>query len=186
MKDETGSLHLKVIICNTHRCNPPSKVKENFIDVETVIQVLKRQNADVVFLQEFDVYTARSGKGLNEAEAIAKVLDMYWSFGKAIDLQGGAYGVAILSKFPLQKKETVLLPKSPEKNIEQRVLLTVTATLSGLGIGVNGHIGFNEPGSSIVTKTRLTTLTNSIRLANSYELTNISAVPRLPITIFNT
>lgn len=131
MKDETGSLHLKVITYNVHRCNPPSKIKENLIDVEAVIQVLKRQNADVVFLQEVDVYTARSGKGLNEAEAVAKGLNMYWSFGKAIDLQGGAYGVAILSKFPLQKEETVLLPKSPEKNIEQRVLLTVTATLSG-------------------------------------------------------
>lgn len=52
-----------------------------------------------------------------------------------------------------------------------------------LGIGVNGHIGFNEPGSSVFTKTRLTTLTNSTRLANSYEFANISAVPRLAITM---
>lgn len=52
-----------------------------------------------------------------------------------------------------------------------------------LGIGVNGHIGFNEPGSSLYTKTRLITLTNSTRLANAYEFANISEVPRLAITM---
>lgn len=34
--------------------------------------------------------------------------------------------------------------------------------------------------------TRLTTLTNSTRLANSYGLANTSAVPRLAITMCNT
>lgn len=52
-----------------------------------------------------------------------------------------------------------------------------------LGIGINGHIGFNEPGSSLYTKTRLTTLTNTTRLANAYEFANISEVPRLAITM---
>ncbi len=54
--------------------------------------------------------------------------------------------------------------------------------LQVLGIGVNGHIGFNEPGSSVYSKTRLVTLENSTRLANSYEFANISQVPRLAVT----
>lgn len=54
--------------------------------------------------------------------------------------------------------------------------------LQVLGIGVNGHIGFNEPGSSVYSKTRLVTLENSTRLANSYEFVNISQVPRLAVT----
>jgi glucosamine-6-phosphate deaminase len=52
-----------------------------------------------------------------------------------------------------------------------------------LGIGVNGHIGFNEPGSGLISKTRLTTLANSTRIANAYEFANISQVPRLAITM---
>jgi glucosamine-6-phosphate deaminase len=36
-----------------------------------------------------------------------------------------------------------------------------------LGIGNNGHIGFNEPGSSIHSKTRLISLDNSTRIANA-------------------
>ena len=52
-----------------------------------------------------------------------------------------------------------------------------------LGIGNNGHIGFNEPGSSIFSKTRLITLDNSTRIDNSYEFASISQVPRLAITM---
>ena len=52
-----------------------------------------------------------------------------------------------------------------------------------LGIGINGHIGFNEPGSGIYSRTRLITLENSTRIANAYEFANISQVPRLAITM---
>ena len=52
-----------------------------------------------------------------------------------------------------------------------------------LGIGINGHIGFNEPGSGFYTKTRLITLDNSTRIANAYEFGNMSQVPRMAITM---
>ena len=52
-----------------------------------------------------------------------------------------------------------------------------------LGIGTNGHIGFNEPGSGLHTKTRLITLDNTTRLANAYEFGNMSRVPRMAITM---
>jgi glucosamine-6-phosphate deaminase len=52
-----------------------------------------------------------------------------------------------------------------------------------LGIGNNGHIGFNEPGSSIFSKTRMVNLENNTRLANTYEFQNISKVPRRAVTM---
>lgn len=55
--------------------------------------------------------------------------------------------------------------------------------LQVLGIGSNGHIGFNEPGSSLFSKTRLVTLDNSTRMANSSEFQNISQVPRMALTM---
>ncbi len=66
-----------------------------------------------------------------------------------------------------------------EKQIEEAGGLD----LQILGIGVNGHIGFNEPGSGIHTKTRLVTLDNSTRIANAYEFGNMSQVPRMAITM---
>jgi glucosamine-6-phosphate deaminase len=52
-----------------------------------------------------------------------------------------------------------------------------------LGIGLNGHIGFNEPGSARSSVTRIAALDNNTRLANSYEFDNISQVPRLALTM---
>ncbi|MCX6297785.1 MAG: glucosamine-6-phosphate deaminase [Bacteroidetes bacterium] len=55
--------------------------------------------------------------------------------------------------------------------------------LQVLGLGNNGHIGFNEPGSSIFSKTRMVNLENGTRLANTYEFQNISKVPRRAVTM---
>jgi glucosamine-6-phosphate deaminase len=52
-----------------------------------------------------------------------------------------------------------------------------------LGIGLNGHIGFNEPGSSRNSGTRIIALDNSTRLANAYEFDSIADVPRLALTM---
>lgn len=52
-----------------------------------------------------------------------------------------------------------------------------------LGIGSNGHIGFNEPGSNPASRTRLIALDNRTRLANSYDFPNMAKVPRLAITM---
>lgn len=79
------------------------------------------------------------------------------------------------------------LPKDQVKQhcgeYEQRIEEAGGIDLQVLGIGNNGHIGFNEPGSSIYSRTRLINLENSTRLANAYEFANISQVPRLAITM---
>lgn len=69
------------------------------------------------------------------------------------------------------------------RNYEKLIQDAGGIDLQILGIGNNGHIGFNEPGSGIYSKTRLITLDNSTRIANSYEFANISQVPRLAITM---
>ncbi|WP_276483306.1 glucosamine-6-phosphate deaminase [Paraflavitalea pollutisoli] len=66
---------------------------------------------------------------------------------------------------------------------EQKIEEAGGIDLQVLGIGNNGHIGFNEPGSSIYSRTRLVTLDNSTRIANAYEFATISQVPRLALTM---
>jgi glucosamine-6-phosphate deaminase len=51
-----------------------------------------------------------------------------------------------------------------------------------LGIGANGHIGFNEPGSSLGSRTRVTTLTEQTRQDNARFFSKIDQVPRHVIT----
>ncbi len=52
------------------------------------------------------------------------------------------------------------------------------------GIGPDGHIAFNEPGSSLSSRTRIKTLTQDTIIANSRFFDNdISKVPRLALTV---
>ncbi|PRY22176.1 glucosamine-6-phosphate deaminase [Aliiruegeria haliotis] len=52
-----------------------------------------------------------------------------------------------------------------------------------LGIGQNGHIGFNEPTSSLASRTRLKTLTESTRMANQQYFDGQEATPKYAITM---
>ncbi|MFQ6048846.1 MAG: glucosamine-6-phosphate deaminase [Phycisphaerae bacterium] len=52
-----------------------------------------------------------------------------------------------------------------------------------LGIGANGHIGFNEPGSSLGSLTRIKTLTEQTRKDNARFFGSLEQVPRYAITM---
>ena len=52
-----------------------------------------------------------------------------------------------------------------------------------LGIGKNGHVAFNEPGSSFTETTRLVNLSHSTLVANSRFFKNSSGVPRQAISM---
>lgn len=52
------------------------------------------------------------------------------------------------------------------------------------GIGPDGHIAFNEPGSSLTSRTRIKTLTQDTIIANSRFFNNdISLVPKTSLTV---
>lgn len=52
------------------------------------------------------------------------------------------------------------------------------------GVGIDGHIAFNEPGSSLSSRTRIKTLTEDTRIANSRFFDgDINQVPKYALTI---
>lgn len=118
--------NLKVMTYNIHHCNPPSKGVE--IDLNAVVNLIIQQKPDIIALQEVDDHTSRSG-AFNQAQEIARKMGMDYYFGKAINYGGGAYGVAILSRFPLSETKVDFLPSETGSNAEQRVLATAKVTL---------------------------------------------------------
>lgn len=52
-----------------------------------------------------------------------------------------------------------------------------------LGIGLNGHIGFNEPGTSFQSNTHVVELMDSTRKANARYFSSINDVPTHAITM---
>ncbi|SDE05022.1 endonuclease/exonuclease/phosphatase family protein [Niabella drilacis] len=114
---------------NVHHCNPPSK--PGVIDVDAVVRVIKKENPDVVALQEIDVNTGRSGK-INQAALLSEKTGYHsFHFSKSIDHDGGDYGIMILSKYPLSDMATHKLPTDPATGGEPRVLSLATVTLPG-------------------------------------------------------
>jgi endonuclease/exonuclease/phosphatase family metal-dependent hydrolase len=145
---------LRILTYNVHHCNPPGK---NLIDVSAIVSVIKQSNASIIALQEIDVNTSRSGKDLDQAEAIAKACGMYFCFGKALDFAGGAYGVAILSKYTISEVQTMLLPKDIDPKTEQRVLLTARLT-----IGKNKFIRFASTHLDVINEANRTMQVDAI------------------------
>lgn len=118
---------LRIMAYNIHHANPPSR--SDSIDIPAIVRTIRAQDPDLVALQEIDGNTERSGEG-NQAEIIADSLNMNVFFGKAIDYEGGSYGVAILSKYPISERTVHRLPTDPGTNGEKRVLATVKVALS--------------------------------------------------------
>lgn len=118
---------LKVLSYNIHVGNPPAK--PGVVDLKSIAKVINDSDADLVALQEVDVYTNRSGKDLDQAKELGRLTDRHYYFAKTIDHDGGEYGIAILSKFPIVKKENFLLPTAEEVRSEQRAIAIVAVEI---------------------------------------------------------
>jgi len=79
------------------------------LDLNRIAEVIKKQKPDLVALQEVDKMVPRSGK-VDQAAELAKLLGMHHAYGKCIDLDGGEYGNAILSRHPIQDTMVHKLP----------------------------------------------------------------------------
>lgn len=88
------------------------------------------------------------------------------------------------------KAENIFFPASQAKNLKQAgakyeglIKKHQGFDLLILGIGLNGHIGFNEPGSDFNSKTRLVSLKAQTRHANVKNFSKFEDVPHRAITM---
>lgn len=96
------------------------------VDLERVARVLEPLDADVIALQEVDERVRRSGE-VDQAARLAELLGMHHVFGPAMDFQGGRYGIALLSRYPITGSEVIRLPDGREP----RVALAITVARAG-------------------------------------------------------
>ena len=88
------------------------------------------------------------------------------------------------------KPENISIPDGMAENVEgfcteyeRRIKLAGGLDLQLLGIGRDGHVGFNEPGSSLGSRTRLKTLAEETVRDNARFFGDKKEVPRLAITM---
>ncbi|MBN2023958.1 MAG: endonuclease/exonuclease/phosphatase family protein [Pirellulales bacterium] len=91
------------------------------VNVERTGDVLARMGADLVALQEVDKNCNRSGRQ-DIAAVLGKRLGMEHRFASFMDFEGGQYGLAVLSKHPIQDVRRIVLPRG---SMEPRAALEV-------------------------------------------------------------
>lgn len=115
--------HLKIATYNIGK----NDASGNVTDFTALNQAVKNINADIITVVEIDNKTARSKK-VDQLKEIADANHMHYAFGKALDFDGGEYGVGVLSRYPIEHSQVVKLPSG---QAEQRATLMAQVKVPG-------------------------------------------------------
>lgn len=117
-------------------------------------------------------------------------LDEYIGINPANEASYHYYMDYILFNHIDMKRENIYLPAGNKSNLEKAAaeydaLINAAGNIDIqlLGIGVNGHIGFNEPGTPFDLGTNIVELAQSTREANQVYFDSIDDVPTHAITM---
>ncbi len=108
--------------------------------LDEMAELIRESGAEIIGLQEVDSSVPRS-KLKNQIKYLAQALEMYYAYGENVSIYGGRYGNGILSKYPIEYSENLLLPS----NREQRGLLNSIINVNGRRINfMVTHLGLNS------------------------------------------
>lgn len=134
-------VELTVLVYNIHAGKDAAGER----NLDRVASLVESTGADVALLQEVDRGTERSG-GEDQAATLEALTGDTAVFGRTLDYQGGEYGIAVLSGFPVGDRGVVPLAVQPPQqraggSYEPRGMLVVTvATPAGMLRVVNTHL----------------------------------------------
>lgn len=140
-------------------------------------------------LPVYDELAARHGQGLDFSRASGFALDEY------VGLPAGhpeSYREVVRREFTSRVNiapGNVHGPDGTASDIpaacdayEQAITAAGGVDLQLLGVGTDGHVGFNEPGSSFASRTRIKSLIEQTRRDNARFFNNLAEVPHHVIT----
>lgn len=99
---------VRVVVYNMHAGKDAAGVD----NLQRIVDFVREARADVVLLQEVDQRTRRSG-GVDQPMVLAQRSGFHVAFGSALDYDGGKYGVATLSRWPISFDTLYRLPVDP-------------------------------------------------------------------------
>lgn len=128
---------LRIMTYNVHGCVG----MDGQMSTDRIARVIARYEPDLIALQELDSGRARSG-GVDQAERIARRLEMAFHFQPAYRLKDGAYGNAVLGRHPMAIVKMGPLPRLRETpDCEPRGAIWVCAEVEGMKIHlINTHL----------------------------------------------
>ncbi len=161
---QTNHAPIRVLTYNIHHGEGMDKK----VDLKRIAALIKREKADVVALQEVDQGVERTAR-LDFPAEFARLTGMKVYFDRNIFYQGGQYGNAVLTKFPIKKKKNThykMLRTNEQRGVIQLVLDVRGKEL----LFMNTHIDYREDDAE--------------RLINADELKQIvSAAAKMPVIL---
>lgn len=120
---------LRVMAYNIHHgCNSQEKLKLN-----EVAELISHNKFDIVGLVEVDSVCQRSDN-IDQPARLAKMTGMHTAFVRHFAFDGGAYGLALLSRFPISGIRNIRIPVMTDENGDTtRALLVARVTVPGMG-----------------------------------------------------
>lgn len=115
---------IRVLTYNIHH----GEGMDGRIDLDRIADVICGTEADLVALQEVDRGVERTER-VDQPRRLGGLTGMHVVFEKNIEFQGGEYGNAVLSRFPVERHENHYLPRLHAN--EQRGLLEVHVRAGG-------------------------------------------------------
>lgn len=122
---------LRILTYNVRNC----KGLDDVVDYNRISAVISRIHPDIVALQELDSATRRSNRVV-VLDEIASGTGMFSSYSASIPLQGGTYGIGVLTREKPRKTTQIPLPGSEEKRslliveLERYILFCVHLSLT--------------------------------------------------------
>lgn len=98
---------LRVLVYNIHAGKDAARID----NLRRVAEIIRGTKSDLVLLQEVDSATTRSGR-VDQLSVLGAATGMHQAFGNTLSYQGGGFGNALLSRFPIVHH--VLVPLSPD------------------------------------------------------------------------
>jgi len=165
---------LRVMTYNIHH----GEGMDGVLDLIRISALVRRWDPDLVALQEVDRGTRRSAL-VDQAAALSRGTDMEGTFFRAIDFDEGQYGQAVLSRVPIAKSDSFLLPN--EGNREQRIAAEAFAPFGDRTIRlVTTHL---DPGDSTLRLQQAEALVDRYRASELPVILtgDLNATPESPV-----
>ncbi len=89
---------IRVLAYNIHH----GEGMDGITDLRRIAGFISELGPDLVTLQEVDSVVERTGR-IDQAAELARLTGMTYAFGRFMPYQGGAYGMAILSRWPIRE-----------------------------------------------------------------------------------
>ncbi|WP_107926330.1 glucosamine-6-phosphate deaminase [Lysinibacillus parviboronicapiens] len=137
-------------------------------------ELVKRQQAGDITFKDVKTFNLDEYVGLDQSSPASYWTFMHENLFNHVDM----------------KEENIQLPNGKVDDLaaecvayDDRIAEAGGIDLQLLGIGVNGHIGFNEPGTSFTSLTNIVELTESTRTENAIYFDDPADVPTQAITM---